>query len=193
MFVFGGVTHIANSVGHLVQVESFAPGQIMRFSSMEYTVDLREELIFSGLVSRQVEEQHESLPLALMSDLAEKEREKPFSGSMSYRVRKPFSLVLMSHQTLGEREKSLSGLTSGRIPKPLFLGMMSDQAQDDHENIPWSMSDQTLKPLPLVPMSDRTQEECEESLSGSMSDQVLKSRPRTWNQIRPRRSMRNFS
>lgn len=68
MFVFGGVALVANSVGHLGQVRSFASGWIVRFGSMEYTANFHGELIFTNLVPRQVEEQHEPLASHPMSD-----------------------------------------------------------------------------------------------------------------------------
>ena len=46
IFVFGGFTLWANSLGHLEQIESYAPGHQVRFGSLNYTVDVRGDLIF---------------------------------------------------------------------------------------------------------------------------------------------------
>ena len=38
----------ANSLGHLEQIESYAPGRQVRFGSLNFTADIREDLIFDG-------------------------------------------------------------------------------------------------------------------------------------------------
>src|SRR3954462_3508495 len=48
IFVFGGFTLRANSLGHLEQIESYAPGHQVRFGSLNYTADIRGDLIFDG-------------------------------------------------------------------------------------------------------------------------------------------------
>ena len=48
IFVFGGFTLRANSLGHLEQIESYAPGHQVRFGKLNYTVDIRGDLIFDG-------------------------------------------------------------------------------------------------------------------------------------------------
>ena len=48
IFVFGGFTLRANSLGHLEQIESYAPGRQVRFGSLNYTTDIRGDLIFDG-------------------------------------------------------------------------------------------------------------------------------------------------
>ena len=45
-FVFGGFALRANSLGHLEQIESYAPGHLVRFGSLNYTADVRRDLIF---------------------------------------------------------------------------------------------------------------------------------------------------
>ena len=52
IFVFGGFALRANSLGHLEQIESYAPGHQVRFGSLNYTVDVRGDLIFDGLEPR---------------------------------------------------------------------------------------------------------------------------------------------
>ena len=48
IFVFGGFVLRANSFGHLEQIESYAPGHQVRFGSLNYTTDIRGDLIFDG-------------------------------------------------------------------------------------------------------------------------------------------------
>ena len=48
IFVFGGFALWANSLGHLEQIESYAPGHQVRFGSLNYTADIRGDLIFDG-------------------------------------------------------------------------------------------------------------------------------------------------
>ena len=48
IFVFGGFTLRANSLGHLEQINSYAPCHQVRFGSLNYTVDIRGDLIFNG-------------------------------------------------------------------------------------------------------------------------------------------------
>ena len=49
IFVFGGFALRANSLGHLEQIDSYAPGHQVRFGSLNYTGDIRGDLIFDGL------------------------------------------------------------------------------------------------------------------------------------------------
>ena len=48
IFVFGGFALQANSLGHLEQIESYAPARQVRFGSLNYTTDIRGDLIFDG-------------------------------------------------------------------------------------------------------------------------------------------------
>ena len=48
IFVFGGFVLRANSLGHLEQVDSYAPGHQVRFGSLNYIADIRGDLIFNG-------------------------------------------------------------------------------------------------------------------------------------------------
>ena len=48
IFVFGGFALWANSLVHLEQIESYAPGHQVRFGSLNYTPDIRGDLIFDG-------------------------------------------------------------------------------------------------------------------------------------------------
>ena len=46
IFVFGGFTLRANSLGHLEQIDSYTPGHQVKFGSLNYTTDIRGDLIF---------------------------------------------------------------------------------------------------------------------------------------------------
>ena len=46
--VLGGFTLQANSLGHLEQIDSYAPGHQVRFGSLNYVTDIRGDLIFDG-------------------------------------------------------------------------------------------------------------------------------------------------
>src|SRR3954467_5350556 len=48
IFVLGGFALRANSLGHLEQIESYAPGHQVRFGSLNYTADIHGDLIFDG-------------------------------------------------------------------------------------------------------------------------------------------------
>ena len=48
IFVFGGFVLQANSLGHLEQIESYAPGHQVRFGNLNYTADIHGDLIFDG-------------------------------------------------------------------------------------------------------------------------------------------------
>ena len=46
IFVFGGFALRANSLDHLEQIGSYAPGHQVRFGSLNYVADIRGDLIF---------------------------------------------------------------------------------------------------------------------------------------------------
>ena len=48
IFIFGGFALWANSLGHLEQIESYAPGHQVRFGRLNYVTDIRGDLIFDG-------------------------------------------------------------------------------------------------------------------------------------------------
>ena len=48
IFVFVRFALRANSLGHLEQIKSYAPGHQVRFGSLNYTADIRGDLIFDG-------------------------------------------------------------------------------------------------------------------------------------------------
>ena len=75
IFVFGGFALRANSLGHLDQVKSYAPGHQVRFGSLNYTADICRDLIFNGFepmpdASRSHDEQYITLPLDSVREIA---------------------------------------------------------------------------------------------------------------------------
>ena len=48
IFVFGGFALRANSLGHLEKIDSYTPGHQVRFRNLNYTADIRGDLIFDG-------------------------------------------------------------------------------------------------------------------------------------------------
>ena len=48
IFVFGSFALRANSLGHLEQIDSYAPGHQLRFGSLNYPTDIPGDLIFNG-------------------------------------------------------------------------------------------------------------------------------------------------
>ena len=48
IFVFGGFALRANPLGHLEQIESYTPGHQAKFGSLNFTADIRGDLIFDG-------------------------------------------------------------------------------------------------------------------------------------------------
>ena len=51
IFLFGGFTLWANSLGLLEQIDSYAPGHQIRFGNLNYMADIRGDLIFDGFES----------------------------------------------------------------------------------------------------------------------------------------------
>ena len=45
-FIFGGFALRANSLGHLEQIESYAPGHQVRFGSLNFTADIRGDFFY---------------------------------------------------------------------------------------------------------------------------------------------------
>ena len=73
IFVFGGFALRANSLGHLGQIESYAPGRHVRFGRLSYTADVRGDLIFDGFEPQpSAPHYHDGHDLALPLDSARK-------------------------------------------------------------------------------------------------------------------------
>ena len=69
IFVFGGFVLRANSHDHLEQIDSYAPGHQVRFRSLNYTADIRGDLIFDGFVPMSgASNSHDEHDLDLPSD-----------------------------------------------------------------------------------------------------------------------------
>src|SRR4051812_3243061 len=69
IFVFSGFALRANSLGHLEQIESYAPGHQVRFGNLNYTADIRGYLIFDGVEPMSAApHDHDEHDLALPSD-----------------------------------------------------------------------------------------------------------------------------
>src|SRR4051812_47615490 len=69
VFVFGGFVLRANSLGHLEQIESYAPVHQVRFGSLNYTADIHGDLIFNGFEPPpSAPHRHDEHDLALPSD-----------------------------------------------------------------------------------------------------------------------------
>ena len=69
IFVFGGFALRANSLGHLEQIDSYAPGHQVRFGNLNYTTDIREDLISDGFEPLpSTPHGHDGRDLALPSD-----------------------------------------------------------------------------------------------------------------------------
>ena len=69
IFVFGGFVPRANSLGHLEQIKSYAPGHQVRFGNLNYIADIRGDLIFDGFEPMSsAPHNHDEHDLALPSD-----------------------------------------------------------------------------------------------------------------------------
>ena len=73
--MFGGFALWANLLGHPEQIESYAPGHQVRFGSLNYTADVRRDLIFDGFeplpcASRGHNEYDLALPLDSAQEIA---------------------------------------------------------------------------------------------------------------------------
>ena len=51
IFVFDGFTLRANSIGHLEQIDSYAPGHQISFGNLNYVAYIRGDLIFQGFAA----------------------------------------------------------------------------------------------------------------------------------------------
>ena len=69
IFVFGRFALRANSLGQLEQIDSYAPGHQVRFGNLNYTADIRGDLIFDGFEPLPCASRgHNEYDLALPSD-----------------------------------------------------------------------------------------------------------------------------
>ena len=69
IFVSSGFALQANSLGHLEQIKSYAPGHQVRFGSLNYTPDIRGDLIFDGCEPMSgAPHSHDEHDITLLSD-----------------------------------------------------------------------------------------------------------------------------
>ena len=69
IFVFGGFALRANSLGQLEQIEGYAPARQVRFGSLNFTADIRGDLILDGFEPQpSVPYCHDGHDLALQPD-----------------------------------------------------------------------------------------------------------------------------
>ena len=69
--MFGGFALRANSLGHLEQIDSYAPGHQVRFGNLNCTADIRGDLIFNGFgPAPAAPDSHDEHGLDLLSDNA---------------------------------------------------------------------------------------------------------------------------
>ena len=71
IFVFGGFALRADSLGHLEQIDSYAPGHQIRFGNLNYMADIRGDLVFDGFGPMPgTQDNHDEHGLDLLSDNA---------------------------------------------------------------------------------------------------------------------------
>ena len=69
--MFGGFALRANLLGHLEQIDSYAPGHQIRFGNLSYTVDIRGGLISDGFgPAPGAPDSHDEHGLDMLSDNA---------------------------------------------------------------------------------------------------------------------------
>ena len=71
IFMFGGFALRANSLGHLEQIDSYAPGHQVRFGNLNYTADICGDLMFNGFgPAPGAPDSHDEHGLELLTDNA---------------------------------------------------------------------------------------------------------------------------
>ena len=69
--MFGGFALRANSLGHLEQIDNYAPVHQIRFGNLNYMADIRGDLIFDGFgLVPGAPDSHDEHGLDLLSDSA---------------------------------------------------------------------------------------------------------------------------
>ena len=92
IFVFGDSTLRANSLGHLEQIESYAPGRQVRFGSLNFTADIRGDLIFDGFEPQlSAPHCHDGRDLALPSDSVQEIAPVMLRPSIRSQLRHPWA------------------------------------------------------------------------------------------------------
>ena len=92
IFVFGGFALRANSLGHLEKIESYAPGHQVRFGSLNYTADIRGDLIFDEFEPLpSAPHGHDEHDLALPSDSVQETARTTALTSIRSQLRHPWT------------------------------------------------------------------------------------------------------
>ena len=116
IFVFGGFALRANSLGHLEQIESYALGHQVRFGSLNYTTDIRGDLIFDRFKPRpSVPHYHDGHDLALPPD-SDQSAAQVFTPTISS---EPTVLARDGRLDARPRSRNLCGDRAEYQPSPL--------------------------------------------------------------------------
>ena len=92
IFIFGGFALRANSLGHLEQIESYAPGHQVRFGSLNYTANVRGDLIFDEFEPLPCASRgHDEYDLALPSDSVQETHRQPLRPSIRSQLCHPWT------------------------------------------------------------------------------------------------------
>ena len=117
IFVFGGFALRANSLGHLEQIESYAPSHQVRFGSLNYTADIRGDLIFDGYEpQRSAPHCHDGHDLALPPNtkIYPGRKVSPWTASLS--------MIVGAIKPNGDDTEELSMKAPMSVSKPADLG-----------------------------------------------------------------------
>ena len=171
--MFGGFALRANSLGHMEQIDSYAPGHQIRFGNLNYTKDIRGDLIFDGFgPAPGASNSHDEHGLDLLSDNARditpvvapnlnlEHTAWPKDGWMDLAPQAAHSLAIEPNTGLTSKEAYDSGppdsypvVGSGpRAPKPAELGwalVMEFTAADIFQHSPFGDMLNSLKSLSL--------------------------------------------
>ena len=126
-FVFGGFALRANSLGHLEQIDSYAPGHQISFGNLDYVADIRGDLIFQGFTTP-------TSALAL-----EPERVARSEDGIS----KPAGLFVATKPSKGKPEEALSLATITKL----------DSSSDTGSELPKSPPCEFGRGIPFPPYS----------------------------------------
>ena len=89
--MFGGFALRANSLGHMEQIESYAPGHQVRFGSLNYTADIRGDLIFDGFEPLpSAPHGHDEHDLALPRTVSRRSHRQALQPSIQSQLRLPW-------------------------------------------------------------------------------------------------------
>ena len=90
IFVLGGFVLRANSLGHLEQIDSYAPGHQVRFGNLNYMADIRGDLIFDGFERiPDASRSHDEQDVTLSSDSVRRSHPQLLRPSIRSKSRHP--------------------------------------------------------------------------------------------------------